>query len=237
MRLPILLSVPHAGTAMPAELADLVCLSQDDVVKDGDEQAAEIYLPLRAHVTHLVNTDVARVRRRQSLPRRLPERRRHQDAYLLGVPVCKKAPGQQVIATLLEKYYCPYHKSLTDLARGRGLRVGVDCHTMAAVGPPVGPDPGRGRPAARVSDADGQACDPAWTGELARRLQAAMQGKVRVNDPFRGGYTTRHHAKEMPWLQLELSRGDVSTVEGKRVAVLHALTAWCRNIFGWQRED
>jgi N-formylglutamate amidohydrolase len=46
MKLPILVSVPHAGTQIPAELKALTHIAMNDVVKDGDEQAAEIYLPL-----------------------------------------------------------------------------------------------------------------------------------------------------------------------------------------------
>jgi N-formylglutamate amidohydrolase len=60
MKLPILVSVPHAGTQIPAELEALTHIAMDDVVKDGDEQAAEVYLPLRDDVAHVVTTDIAR---------------------------------------------------------------------------------------------------------------------------------------------------------------------------------
>ena len=60
MKLPILVSIPHAGTMMPDEVKSIARIATDDVLKDGDEQAAEIYLPLRDHVVHLVTTDIAR---------------------------------------------------------------------------------------------------------------------------------------------------------------------------------
>jgi N-formylglutamate amidohydrolase len=42
--------------------------------------------------------------------------------------------------TLIEKYHRPYHQKLTRFAEQAIL--GVDCHTMAEKGPPVGPDSG-----------------------------------------------------------------------------------------------
>jgi N-formylglutamate amidohydrolase len=51
---------------------------------------------------------------------------------------------------------------------------------------------------------------------------------VTLNEPFRGGYITRHHASEMPWLQLELSRAPFATNAEKRGAVLEALGRWVR---------
>ena len=50
---------------------------------------------------------------------------------------------------------------------------------------------------------------------------------MTVNTPFRGGYITRTHGRERPWLQLELSRADFASRAEKRAAVLRALRAWC----------
>ena len=40
MRLPILLSVPHAGLRVPAEAEPYCCLARDEIIADGDEGAA-----------------------------------------------------------------------------------------------------------------------------------------------------------------------------------------------------
>jgi N-formylglutamate amidohydrolase len=97
---------------------------------------------------------------------------------------------------------------------------------MAATGPPVGPDPGRERPAACLSHADGT-CPDEWIASLRDLLAAELGRPVSINDPFTGGYLTRTHAAEMPWLQLELSRaGWISNAEKQR-AVRAALGAWC----------
>jgi N-formylglutamate amidohydrolase len=109
------------------------------------------------------------------------------------------------------------------------VKAGIDCHTMTAVAPPVAPDPGQPRPAACVSDVDGTSCDPRWTRLLATALEQELSGEVRINEPFRGGFITRSHSAELPWIQLELSRSG-SAVE-KRHAVARALAAWALDLF------
>ena len=61
---------------------------------------------------------------------------------------------------------------------------------------------------------------------LARRLGR----DVTINRPFRGGYITRSHAAEMPWLQIELSRAPFADLAAKRQAVLGALAELCETI-------
>lgn len=238
MKLPLIVSVPHAGTKTPIELQSLSCVDGEEVIRDGDEQAAEIYLPLGEHVAHLVTTGIARA---------FVDLNRAEDDFrkdgvikthtCWDVPIYRRAPRAETVASVLARHYHPYHERLRELASDGYVRAGVDCHTMAAFGPPVGPDAGRERPAACVSDADGSTCEPAWTRELAAQLEAALGGEVWINDPFRGGYITRAHAAELPWLQLEVSRGPFLTVVAKRKAILDALTAWCTEIFGqrWGR--
>jgi formiminoglutamase len=231
MKLPILVSIPHAGTMMPDEVKSLARIVTDDVVKDGDEQAAEVYLPLRDDVAHVVTTDIARAFVDLN---RAPDDFRKDGVIKThtcwNVSIYRTTPDAEVVAKLLEHYYYPYHERLRELALAGGVRVGVDCHTMVAVGPPVGPDPGQVRPVACVSDADGT-CDRAWTEELATQLAESLGGEVRINDPFKGGYITRTHAAELPWLQLEVSRGDFAAVGEKAAAVRAALERWTRRVF------
>jgi N-formylglutamate amidohydrolase len=50
---------------------------------------------------------------------------------------------------------------------------------------------------------------------------------VTTNEPFSGGYITRLHGKEHPWLQLEISRAPFMSNAEKRLGVLRALTDFC----------
>ena len=59
MTLPLLLSVPHAGLAVPPEAEPYCVLSEREIVEDGDEGAAEIY-DLESAVVAFHTTDIAR---------------------------------------------------------------------------------------------------------------------------------------------------------------------------------
>jgi hypothetical protein len=54
---------------------------------------------------------------------------------------------------------------------------------------------------------------------------------VSINHPFKGGYIVRSHAKELPWIQLELSRVPFCSNEEKSAMVLEALKGWCKKTF------
>jgi N-formylglutamate amidohydrolase len=228
MSLPLLLAVPHAGLLVPPEVEGLCRLTPHEIAADGDSGAAAIYLPLEAEVAALVTSEVARA----IVDLNRPEEDRGRDGVIKthtcwDVPVYREPPDPATVAALLERYHRPYHRRLSELA-GSGVVLGVDCHTMAACGPPAAPDPGRERPAVCLSDAGGT-LPQAWFEALAESFRAAFPGlAVALNRPFRGGYTIRRHAPELPWVQLELSRAPFMDDAEKSAKVAAALAAWCR---------
>ena len=42
------------------------------------------------------------------------------------------------IQAVLDRYYFPYHEKLSCGGSIKDIRLGIDCHTMAATGPPIG---------------------------------------------------------------------------------------------------
>ena len=224
MTLPLLLSLPHAGTAVPRRLVENCRLSKTQIVRDGDELAREIYAPLENEVNCLVSTDIARAV--------LDMNRAEEDVRKDGVvkthtcwdePVWKRPLGANELQWLIDTYHRPYQRRLSDLGRDSGLLFAVDCHTMAECGPPIGPDPAVKRPQVCLGNANGSSCPDEWTRILQRVFQRYFPGEVTVNRPFSGGYITRFHGTEMPWIQLELSRGPFATSEEKSRWVSAAL--------------
>ena len=225
MTLPLLVSVPHAGLRVPAEVESVCALSPAEIEADSDGGADEIYA-FEAAVGAFVTTDVARAvvdMNRARDDRRLDGVVKTHSSYMAGV--WDRLLTETEIEGLLAAYYDPYHAQLTELGKAGRWPLGVDCHTMAAVGPPVGPDPGRERPWVCVSNADGT-CPQEWVDTLREGFQQELDGPVRVNDPFRGGYITRSHSAEMPWVQIELSRAEYLRNDAKRQMVLAALAHW-----------
>jgi formiminoglutamase len=217
--------LPHAGLGVPDEAAPFCVLTSEQIAEDGDVGASEVYA-LEASFQVFVTTDVARA----IVDLNRAEQDRSKDGVVKthtcwDVPVYRPFPPESVIRELLDRYWRPYHGSLTAGANS-GVRLGLDLHTMAAIGPPVGPDPGRERPRVCLSNADGT-CPRAWIESLQRWFRHSFGPDVRINQPFRGGYITRTHACELPWVQVEISRGPFMTNACKRAAVLEALERWC----------
>jgi len=226
-RLPLLISVPHAGLAVPDEVADLNLLSPEQIAADGDVGAAAIYAGLCQHAAHCVTTDVARA---------FVDLNRAEDDFRKdGVvkthtcwdePVYPEPLPPSTIEALLGRCHRPYHQRLTELA-GSGVVLGVDCHTMAAHGPPVGPDTGQPRPEVCIGDGD-RTCPRDWAEQLVDCFRRHFKGEVTLNRPFHGGYIVRAHAPELPWVMIELSRAPFASDAEKGRRVLAALTDWLR---------
>ena len=102
----------------------------------------------------------------------------------------------------------PYHAALSGLLDETRRRFGscllVDCHSMPAnscAGRPPGPD-------FVLGDAHGTACSPQVT-RLVERVLTGFGYVVRRNDPYAGGYVTRHYGRpreRVHALQIEIAR-------------------------------
>jgi formiminoglutamase len=222
--LPLLISVPHAGLTVPEEAQPYCVLTEEQIVIDGDGDAGDVF-DIVDYVEAHVTTNVARA----IVDMNRPETDRGPDGIVKthtcqNVPVYSEALPTAIIETLLAQYYRPYHGTLTELAHQAAL--GVDCHTMAAVAPPIGPNPGSERPPICVSNAD-LTCPESWLRQFASCLQEAFEADVGINRPFKGGHIIRAHAAEIPWIQLELSRAPFLANAEKRERVLEAMRLFC----------
>jgi N-formylglutamate amidohydrolase len=101
----------------------------------------------------------------------------------------------------------PFHDALAALIGGTRQRFGrcllVDCHSMpAAVLPP------RGGADIVLGDAHGTTCGPR-TIRVIEQLLEGLGYRVRRNDPYAGGFITRHYGRpreRIEAVQIELSR-------------------------------
>ena len=100
----------------------------------------------------------------------------------------------------------PYHDALsqliTETTETFGACLLIDCHSMpAGLGRTGGPD-------FVLGDAHGTACTAAVTASVERVLQS-FGYDVRRNDPYAGGYVTRHYGRprdNVHALQIEIAR-------------------------------
>lgn len=108
-------------------------------------------------------------------------------------------------------YWQPYHDALGGIIAQTMARFGtcllIDCHSMPANG--GASRSGAGPADIVLGDAYGTACAPAVTTVVERGLRE-MGYAVRRNDPYAGGYVTRHYGRPRDGvhvLQLEIARG------------------------------
>ena len=102
----------------------------------------------------------------------------------------------------------PFHAALAALVSETRARFGVcllvDCHSM-----PTPPGQAGEAPQFVLGDAHGSSCAPRAT----RTVEALLQGqgfRVQRNDPYAGGYITRHYGcprENTHALQIEIARG------------------------------
>jgi len=228
MTLPLLISVPHAGRNIPEEARPYCILTPQQIVEDSDEGAGEIY-DVRDCVADFVTSDVARA----IVDLNRDESDRSADGVVKthtcwNVPVYSEPLPEPLVPELLARYYRPYHARLAKPARG--VRLGIDCHTMVAEAPPISPDPGSPRPHICLSDAR-HTCPSQWLRQLALCLERAFETDVSINEPFEGGHIIRAHCREIPWMQLELSRAPFLPLAEKRRRVLDTLACFCAAVF------
>jgi formiminoglutamase len=232
VKLPFLVSVPHAGLSVPRAVQDICILTSEQIHDDSDGGAAEIYFDLERSVEEFISSDVARAI--VDLNRAADDFRKDgviKTHTCYDIPVYNKFPSHELIEHLLADYYHPYHQKLEKFSDSRDIKIGIDCHTMAAEGPPIGPDAGKTRPFVCISNAEGT-CPGVWLHELAGCFRKVFpHEQVNINSPFKGGYIIRHHSVQIPWLQIEFSRTEDITNSDKKAGVIEALNVWSKTIF------
>jgi formiminoglutamase len=229
---PILVSVPHGGWKVAEEIRDIWALSERDAFHDGDPFTARIY-DFSDRVTGQMVMEYYRavVDLNRAPDDIAPANKdgviKSHTCYDVEVyrPGC--LPDEPLKQRLLERYYHPYHEQLQAWLERDDVRMGVDCHSMAAVSPPIEQDAGAPRPLiclGNLGDADGEVTAPfnriTCSGEMLRFVRDEFHQALRnedvdleipevaaMNVPFNGGYITRQMGnKTFPFFQIEMSR-------------------------------
>jgi formiminoglutamase len=226
-RLPFLLSIVHGGAMLPRELAPRLALSSADVFFDSNPWTREIFA-MGELVQGRLEVEVARavIDLDRDPGHRPPD---HEDGVVKTVTRYGKKiwtdegqPTSEEVQRLIDRYHRPYHEILERTASRGGVRMGIDCHSMAPVGAPLDPDPGQVRPIfclGNLGDEKGEGeaitCKPAYlhalAGALAEEFPEARSPEglplVTLNQPFSGDYILRRHGHgRTPWLQLTINR-------------------------------
>lgn len=139
-KLPMVISVPHGGMLIPAQLRKKCIMREEEIVMDNDTLAQELF-DFDHLVEAYVKTDIARCvldmnRDKHDLPPHNPDGvvKTHS---VNQEQIWESATGisAQEIKQVIADYYEPYHLKLENAAQNPKVVLGIDCHTMLDTGP------------------------------------------------------------------------------------------------------
>ena len=227
--LPIVFASPHSGRDYPADLlarsrldALSLRLSEDGFVDELFGDAPAFGAPLLAATFPRVYCDVNREAWELDpsmfdgpLPDWVNTASPRVEAGLgtiarvvtMGEPVYADRLSFAEATDRVRRLWQPYHEALAGLIAETRDRFGccllVDCHSM-----PSGL-PGQAKADFILGDVHGTACAPRAT-RLVENALTERGFRVRRNDPYAGGYVTRHYGRPREGvhaLQIEVARG------------------------------
>ncbi len=213
---PLVVSFPHAGTDLPAELVDRY-VSPWQARRDADWWVDKLYDFVR---------DLGATTVRTAISRSVIDANRDPSGASLypgmattelcpttdfdGEPLYRdgRAPDDAEIARRREAYFMPYHAAIRaqlDRLRARHDKVVLfDAHSIRSRIPRLFEGE---LPQFNIGSNDGKSCDAALTRAIKTVCELSKHSTV-VNGRFKGGWTTRRYgepAKGIHAIQLELS--------------------------------
>lgn len=216
-RVPLLISLPHDGSFIPADIAARMQPAARRS-PDTDWHVARLYEPLAealgaSVLKPLASRYVVDLNRPADGHALYPGQRETGLVPLVGFdgePLYREGavPDAAEVQRRMNDYWQPYHDALAqEIARLRaehGRVVLWEGHSIRGRVPMLF----EGRlPDFNLGTADGASCDGALQARLVERLQAQSRYSVAVNGRFKGGYITRHYGRPdtgVQAVQLEL---------------------------------
>jgi len=227
---PIIVSVPHAGTDVPDEVA--VQLRPDILqqLPDTDWFVSELYAFCQSLGIPMISARLSRyvvdLNRPMEGPALYSDQRRQTDAIPLtsfdGVELYD--PAQKPDAAERERrarlYYQPYHAAVRELIAETQKNFKhvllFDAHSIRRSVPSLAKDPFADM---IVGDREGTSADESLSATLLRVLKNSPY-HIAHNQPFKGGQITRafgHPAQKIHALQLEMSQDVYMNADSKRL--------------------
>lgn len=225
-RTPVLVEVPHAGTAIPEALRDEILAPRDTLLRDADLFVDRLYEDAPRRGAALLSARWARyvvdLNRAPDdvdietvfdhpAPKRAHPRGVVWRVTVDGRPLLRTPLNYQGLQERLTQYHAPYHARLAaELQKTRerfGFVVLLAAHSMPSTGRRTVRE--IERRADVVPGTLGQTSAHPRVIELVDQHFRAAGLSVRHDEPYRGGYTTAHYGRPKEAqhaIQIELNR-------------------------------
>lgn len=217
-RLPLLISVPHAGTYVPEDIRERMSIAGarlrdtdwhvDKLYEFGREMGASMIV---AHYSRYV-VDLNRSKDSTPLYTDAPTSPvcplrtfTQEPIYLGGLHL-----PEDEIAARVQQYWRPYHAAIEEemqrMLAQHGVALLWDAHSVASELPDLFPGV---LPEFNLGTRDGASCPASIAEQLLRSLTAEGSIGAVLDGRFKGGYITQHYgrpAQRMYAVQLELAQ-------------------------------
>lgn len=237
--IPLVVSIPHTGTWLPAEVRARLASPAMEAQPMTDWHLHLLYdfLPgLGATTIFATASRFVVDLNRAPRPRALYPGRFETGLVPLetfhGEPVFREPPGAAEIEARRRAWHAPYHarlQALLDEARERfGRVVLVDAHSVASAANRIH---GALQDEIYLGDRDGTTCG-AWLRELLRAGFAAEGLAVAINAPYKGGYITEHYGRQdgVDAIQIEMAQRVYMDEDDPAGGPVHARFAATRDL-------
>ncbi len=212
---PILISLPHAHSAIPEEVKENVLLSKDELLGYTDLHTEKIFTIENVHLVEApmsrVIVDVNRAPDDISKEYELAAEGVIVHTTWDGKSVYRKEPSQELVDKIIKKYHDPFHEAIDSAMPN--VEFLMDCHSYLPVGPKLKKDSGQARPDFNLGNANYSSCSRRHT-VFFRDFFQERGYTVEVNFPYAGKYILGHHCHRrripgflVPGIQIEINQG------------------------------
>ena len=227
MPLPLILTIPHCSDRVPPEVRSMLAVDQKEIDRSVDLgtdfifETHQVLACFKAQWSRVV-VDLNRApdeNRRLGVVATMDYHRK--PLYTPG-----REPDDAEVQRRLERYYWPFHNRVLQALAAPGLKIFFDCHSLTAVAPAAAPDAGQSRADVVLGNNGGPDGGPTEGGgpvtcspEALEIVASAFRDQglsVSLNQPYRGGYITRHYGQQLVArgsraCQIEINEGLYST--------------------------
>ncbi|WP_206438523.1 MULTISPECIES: N-formylglutamate deformylase [unclassified Bosea (in: a-proteobacteria)] len=211
---PLVLSMPHPGTGLPAEVAAQLN-ARGSQVEDTDWHMRQLYAFAERFQPTIVEAGLSRfvidLNRDPAGISLYPGQATTELVPITtfdGAPIWQTAPDEAEIARRREAYFQPYHAALAAEIEHAKAQYGFcllwDCHSIKSVIPRLFPGT---LPTLNLGTNSGVSAAPSVEAAAATAMAGSAFSQV-VNGRFKGGWITRHYgrpAEHVHALQMEIA--------------------------------
>ncbi|MGB1286932.1 MAG: N-formylglutamate amidohydrolase [Aggregatilineales bacterium] len=232
-KLPIAIVIPHAGLDIPPELMGRIALTEAQIFNEADVYTDLIYdfhdRVEQCHIFPVARSIIDVNRPNTAHPKLRPGDGIVKRMTSYGADVYREGqePDAALEQALIDTYWRPWHATMAAIAADDSIKLVLDCHSMAALGPARFENAAQIRPrvsASNLGDTEGNpvaadahiSAPPELTRHIGQQFGDALatipdlaptSAPFAINTPYSGGPNIwMHGGKAQPWLMIELSR-------------------------------